>query len=98
MESKEHNDAVNKICNLFSANPIKIIGNKNIAGFYFADASTKTMDFEIETVPRRSYILNKSRKWVRVRKRALILTLFKDVKDLFDEIYVLKDEDLIRLK
>lgn len=96
--SDEHEAAIDFICKVFQCNKTKIKGNNSIRGKYFPDATTYNSDFEVETAPKDCVIYKKEIKWDPTRKKILILTPTDYTKDLFDEIYYVIDNSIIKLK
>ena len=93
--SKEHDDCVLFICKKFELKPVKVSGEK---GRYFPDAVNSDTDYEVEVVPRKHYIAKKEEKWDEQRKKILILRPNSFAYEIFDEIYIFSDNDLIKIK
>jgi len=97
-ESLEHFNLVKSICKLFNLKQIKIIGNSNIKGKYFPDAIDKTTDYEVELVPKPGWLNLKNQKWNNKRKKVLILGMFNEIKESFDNIYFIDEDKVTKIK
>lgn len=96
--SIEHDAAVLLIAEKFNGEAVTIRGSSNIKGKYFPDVVTDNTDFEIEVVPRKGYIKKKFEKWDQSRKKILILSPNTYSFKIFDEVYLLKEKELIKIK
>lgn len=96
--SEEHEECINFICNKFNLKAVEIKGNSNIKGKYFPDAISDNIDYEVEVVPRKSYLVKKIDKWDKGRKKVLVLKPNSFAYKNFDEIYVFKENELIKIK
>lgn len=99
MKSQEHEDTIKFLSELKGLEIVTIRGNSNIAGQYFPDLKNSTTDYEVEVVPRKNYILKKTLKWDKSRKKVLVLKPNSFIYESFDEIYViLETKQLIKVK
>lgn len=97
--SKEHNECIELISKLWNLNPVIIKGNCSIKGKYFPDAINENSDYEVEVVPRKSYLERKELKWNPLRKKILVLKVNSFAIEKFNEIFVsINNSDLIKLK
>jgi hypothetical protein len=97
--SEEHESVINILSKRFNLEKVKIIGNNNILGKYFPDMRNETTDYEVEVVPRKSYLQIKKNKWDKLRKKILILKPNSFAYESFDEVYVInQNNELIKLQ
>ena len=94
--SKEHDDCVMLICEKFNLHPVEMLGYKK--GKYFPDAIDLNGDYEVEVVPRKNYLLKKSLRWNRSRRKILVLKINSFAIENFDEIYINDDGNLVKIK
>lgn len=100
--SIEHDDCISYISKLFNLTPVNVSTKGYRAGDngrYFPDAINSTTDYEIEVVPRKSYLLDKSTRWDNTRKKVLVLRINTFAENSFNEIYIYSSNNkLIKVK
>lgn len=84
--SKEHELLVKQVAEYIDGEEVIIKGNFTIIGKYFPDVKTENIDVECEIVPRKSYLLGKTLKWDKHRKKMLVLGLQDFTLESFDQI------------
>lgn len=90
-ESDRHQEAVEYISKLFNG-----VGtdkeHRRLHGYY-PDVKTNDTDIEIECYSKNHHIIGKVRRWNSNKKKILILTLPKEIENIFDEVYLLSSNN-----
>ncbi len=95
LKETEHNQKL-KTLNAFIKGRINLSTGKRAS--YNPDIIQEETDYEMELFRNMKHLKQKVDKWDNSRKHVLVLTISDQTKDLFDEVYFLTKDSLIKEK